>query len=218
MDEVLSTGEGRRLRKPPAERRAEIVDAAARVALDEGLECITLRRVADKLGVRPSTVGHYFPVVEEFVAETFGYVAEAELSALIPECDDASAKWQLAQFLSRALSPDYHDVNRLWINARHLARNRPLLRQRVIAQGDRWRERLTQILRNGCASGEFITNDPEVVALKILVVVDGLSADLNADPKFPPAVFDMIYDIAEVELGQPRGTLRSHALGPRQAI
>jgi len=209
MDRVLSTGEDRRLRKPPAERRAEIVDAAARVALDEGLECITLRRVGDELGVRPSTIGHYFPVVEELVAEAFGYVAEAELSSLIPHDDDISAKSQLAQLLSRALSPDYHDVNRLWINARHLARYRPQLRERVITQGDRWRERLTQILQTGCHTGEFTAQDPEVVALKILVVVDGVSADLNADPKFPPGVFDMIYDIAEAELGQPRGTLRA---------
>ncbi|MFE6993528.1 TetR/AcrR family transcriptional regulator, partial [Streptomyces pharetrae] len=65
----------KRTRKDPAARRAEIVDAAAGVALREGLECVTLRRVAEELDVRPGLISHYFPSADDLVAEAFGSAA-----------------------------------------------------------------------------------------------------------------------------------------------
>lgn len=198
-----------RLRKPPAERRAEIVSAAAQVALTEGLECITLRRVAELLNVRPSLIGHYFPAVEDLVAEAFGHVAEGELSTLVlTGGGDGTPKQRLVRFLAQVLSEQFQEVNRLWLNARHLARYRPTLRDRLIVQGDHWRDRLAALIQEGMDSGDFARGDAEVVSLKILVAVDGLCADLNADPKFPDAVRRLAVDIAESELGLPRGTLR----------
>jgi AcrR family transcriptional regulator len=196
-----------RTRKQPAERRLEILAASARVALTDGLESITLRRIGEMLDVRPSLVGHYFPIVEDLVAETFGVVAEAELDTLLPNEITETPRDRLARFLGLVLSPTFHDVNRLWLNARHLARNRPVLRDRVIAQGDHWRERLAALIQAGIDEGQFRAGNAEVTALKILAVVDGLSADLNADPKFPAAVMHMAVDVAEQELGLTAGTL-----------
>jgi AcrR family transcriptional regulator len=196
-----------RTRKQPAERRLEILAASARVALTEGLECITLRRIGEILDVRPSLIGHYFPQVEDLIAETFGSVAEAELDTLIPLDSPESPEDRLSRFLGLALSPTFHDVNRLWLNARHLARYRPVLRERVIAQGDHWRERLSGLIQAGVEASEFTAPQPEVAALKILAVIDGLSADLNADPKFPAAVMHMVVDVAEHELKLDAGAL-----------
>ena len=64
-------------RKPPAERREEIVAAASRLAVEEGLERLTLRRVAEALGVVPGLVNHYFPVAEDLAAAAFGFAAAA---------------------------------------------------------------------------------------------------------------------------------------------
>ncbi|MDT7675852.1 MAG: hypothetical protein QOD82_3754, partial [Pseudonocardiales bacterium] len=41
---------------------------AAELALANGLEALTLRRVAEALGVFPGLVNHYFPAVDELVA------------------------------------------------------------------------------------------------------------------------------------------------------
>ncbi|UPK75256.1 TetR family transcriptional regulator C-terminal domain-containing protein [Nocardioidaceae bacterium SCSIO 66511] len=212
MVAMTSSPPPQRTRKRPAERRAEIIDAATQLALTEGLECITLRRIADMLQIRPGTIGHYFPVAEDLVAETFGTVAEAELSSLLPLNEDDTPKQQLARFLSLALSAKFHDVNRLWLNARHLARYRPTLRSRVIVQGDHWRDRLAKLIQSGVDAGDFDTAQPETVALKILVAVDGLSADLNADPKLPLEVLLMATDVAEKELDLPHGSLRDPAV------
>src|SRR5882672_5723341 len=81
----------KRVRKTPEARRAEIVAKAAEIALAEGLEIITLRRIADELGVRPGLIRHYFPVAEDLPSEAFGTAASAELDQLIPGGGGAGA-------------------------------------------------------------------------------------------------------------------------------
>ncbi|MFE0811852.1 TetR/AcrR family transcriptional regulator [Streptomyces sp. NPDC058794] len=200
----------KRIRKSPAARRAEIVVAASGVALAEGLECITLRRVAEELDVRPGLISHYFPAVEDLVAEAYGDAAAAELDELLPtDPGGATPTRQLARFFARATGPDFDDISRLWLNARHLSRYRPALRARVAVQEAAWRDRLEALIRDGVERGEFRTDDPLVAAIQILVVLDGLgmlvnSADTGDDP---PAVRRMPITTAERELGLPTGAL-----------
>ncbi|MFC8872502.1 TetR/AcrR family transcriptional regulator [Streptomyces sp. NPDC057148] len=200
----------KRIRKSPAARRAEIVVAASGVALTEGLECITLRRVAEELDVRPGLISHYFPAVEDLVAEAYGDAASAELDELLPAgLDGVTPTRQLARFFARATGPDFDDISRLWLNARHLSRYRPALRERVAVQEAAWRDRLEAVIRDGVERGEFRTDDPLVAAIQILVVLDGLgmlvnSADTGDDP---PAVRRMPITTAERELGLPAGAL-----------
>ncbi|MDR5698593.1 TetR/AcrR family transcriptional regulator [Agromyces aerolatus] len=70
---------GRASRKAPAERRAEIAEAARALALDDGLAAVTLRGVAARAGVTPALVAHYRPNMDELVAETFRTIVSAEL-------------------------------------------------------------------------------------------------------------------------------------------
>ncbi|MFH9607455.1 TetR/AcrR family transcriptional regulator [Streptomyces sp. NPDC017448] len=198
-----------RIRKSPAARRAEIVEAAAAVALAEGLECVTLRRIGDELGVRPGLISHYFPSAEELVAEAFGTAADGELDALLPEGPaDASPVRRLAGFLARTTGEEYDAISRLWINARHLSRYRPALRERVAEQEAAWRGRLEGLIREGVERDEFRTPDPKLTSMQILVVLDGLDAHVNTETnERPAAVTRMAFTTAERELGLPPGTL-----------
>lgn len=198
-----------RVRKSPEARRAEIVGRAATLALTEGLECITMRRVAEDLTVRPGLISHYFPVAEELVAEAFGTAASEELEELIPaERPAGSALDQLARFFARAGGARYDDMSRLWLNARHLSRFRPVLAERVAVQEAAWRDRITRLLREGTAEGAFRPQDPAVAAIQILVVLDGLGVHANTDRSDrPPAVTNMAVITAERELGLPEGSL-----------
>lgn len=194
----------------PAARRAEIVAAAAAVALTEGLECITLRRIAEELGVRPGLISHYFPAVEDLVAEAYGSAAAAELDDLLPaDRAGATPTEHLARFLARTSGEAYDDISRLWLNARHLSRYRPALRERVAVQEAAWRDRLEAVLRDGVERGEFRTEDPLVTAMQILVVLDGLGMLVNNAGAHddPPAVRRMPVTVAERELGLPAGAL-----------
>jgi AcrR family transcriptional regulator len=200
----------KRIRKTPAARRAEIVAAAASVALSEGLECITLRRIAEELDVRPGLISHYFPAVEDLVAEAYGDAVSAELDELLPvDRAGATATQHLARFFTRTSGEAFDDISRLWLNARHLSRYRPALRARVAVQEAAWRDRLEALVREGVELGEFRTEDPMVAAVQILVVLDGLgmlvnSVDAGDDP---PVVRRLPVTTAERELGLPFGTL-----------
>ncbi|MDG9717722.1 TetR/AcrR family transcriptional regulator [Streptomyces sp. DH24] len=206
---MSSSVQRKRIRKSPAERSAEIVAAAAKVALSEGLECVTLRRVAEDLDVRPGLISHYFPSAEDLVAEAFGSAASAELDALLPaEHPDGTPTQRLAEFFAYTTGPAYDDMSRLWINARHLSRYRSVLRDRVARQEAAWRGRLTGLLRDGVERGEFRTPDPELTAIQILVVLDGLGVHANTDTGgHPEAVTRMAVTTAERELALEHGVL-----------
>ncbi|MFE7184465.1 TetR/AcrR family transcriptional regulator [Streptomyces erythrochromogenes] len=206
---MSSSVERKRIRKSPATRRAEIVDAATAVALTEGLECVTLRRIADDLTVRPGLISHYFPAVEDLVAEAFGNAAGRELDVLLPaERPEGTPTEHLARFFSRTSGEDYDAISRLWINARHLSRYRPVLRHRVTDQEAAWRSRLEGLLRHGVERGEFRTEDPYVTTIQILVVLDGLGAHANTDTGGrPAAVTGMAAATAEHALGLASGAL-----------
>ncbi|MFD3474702.1 TetR/AcrR family transcriptional regulator [Streptomyces sp. NPDC058695] len=199
----------KRVRKNPEARRAEIVAAAAAIALAEGLECITMRRVADELGVRPGLISHYFPVAEDLVAEAFGVAATTELDELIPaDRLEGEALEDLARFFLLTTGDRFDGMSRLWLNARHLSRYRDRLCDRVGHQEAQWRERLTQLIRDGVAAGVFRAEDPEVTAIQILVVLDGLGVHANTErTDRPPAVTAMAITTAERELAVPAGTL-----------
>ncbi|RST08644.1 TetR family transcriptional regulator [Streptomyces sp. WAC05374] len=204
----------KRIRKSPAARRAEIVDTAAAVALTEGLECITLRRVAEELDVRPGLISHYFPAVEDLVAEAYGQAAATELDALLPtDRGGATPTRHLARFLARTTGEAYDNISRLWLNARHLSRYRPTLRDRVAVQEAAWRDRLEALIRDGVHQGEFRTADPMVTAMQILVVLDGLGMLVNSHDTGddPPEILRMPLTTAERELGLPAGTLTATA-------
>ncbi|RST04863.1 TetR family transcriptional regulator [Streptomyces sp. WAC07149] len=198
-----------RVRKSPEARRAEIVEAATGVALAEGLECLTLRRIADELAVRPGLISHYFPSVEDLVAEAFGSAASAELDRLVPAgTDGESPTLRLARFLAHTAGDSYDAISRLWINARHLSRYRPVLRDRVAVQEAAWRGALERLIREGVDREEFRTPDPYVTTIQILVVLDGLGAHANTDTADrPAAVTRMAVTTAERELGLPPGAL-----------
>ncbi|MFJ5232411.1 TetR/AcrR family transcriptional regulator [Kitasatospora sp. NPDC088391] len=206
---MSSSVQPKRVRKNPEARRAEIVATAAAIALAEGLECITMRRVAEALDVRPGLISHYFPVAEELVAEAFGTAAGGELAELLPESEAGlPAVRRLARFLGRTEGPRYDELSRLWLNARHLSRFRPALRERVGQQEERWRDGLTALLSDGVAAGEFRTPDPQIAAIRLLVVLDGLGVHANTDRTgHPPAVTAMVHALAESDLGLPPGTL-----------
>lgn len=210
---MTSRGPSKRVRKAPAERRSEIVATAARVGLTEGLECITLRRVADELGVRSGLVGHYFPVADALVAEAFTSATMAELDSLLPAGPATGPGHNaplhtLQRFFTLISSTDFDNISKLWLNARHLSRYRPVLRDHVVDQELRWCHRIEELITAGTTTGPFRCDDPWTAALRILVAIDGTSAYINTSAGHRAApIADMARTIAEAELGLPPGTL-----------
>ncbi|MFC7017792.1 TetR/AcrR family transcriptional regulator [Streptomyces viridiviolaceus] len=209
---MTSRPRSQRTRKSPDQRRAEIVEAAAHIALGEGLELVTLRRIAEELGVRPGLIHHYFPVADHLVSEAFTHATTRERESLLPPAEeDLPPVDRLARFVVGLADGDHLDLSRLWLNARHLSRFKESLRLAVRTQESVTRAALVTLVQKGVRTGEFETDDALKAALYILVAVDGLGSYANDDspPQDGPEIGDVAVETAETRLGLAPGTLRT---------
>ncbi|GAA2037437.1 hypothetical protein GCM10009819_22550 [Agromyces tropicus] len=197
-----------RTRRRPEERRAEIIAEAASIALGEGLERITVRAVAERLGVRPGLITHYFPAVEDLVIAAFVQAIAHEREELIPAEGDPMQR--MAQLVSRAEGPESRELSRLWLNARHLSRFRPALAEALEEQEAIDRDRLVELIEAAIVAGDVTEGvDPLAACIRILIAVDGVGAYANDPGAFEHDAYGhFVADVAEWALGLRAGALR----------
>ena len=198
-----------RRRKPPEERRAEILSTASALASAEGLESLTLRRVADELGVYPGLVSHYFQTVDELVVAAFRHAVSTESA----ECYAAAADGltpldRLRTLLASLIGHERDGVSLLWLDAWSAFRHRAGLAAEVNRQMAVDKQRLGDLIADGVAEGQFHTADPTASAARIYAVVDGLAVLAAVGPDVDyTAVRDLVFTNAECELGVAAGGL-----------
>ena len=175
MDAMTSRPQPGPRRKAPAQRRAEIIEAAAGIAVHDGLDKVTAKRVAAVLGVRPGLVDHYFSA-DQLVAAAFGHAASAERNQLFDDTEpvpDPVAR--LKRLMAAWLAPDHDEISLLWLDAWQACRHRPVLREEVTAQMNEDIRRFAHLIQTGNDSGQLSVGKPETAALQIMSLVDGLS-------------------------------------------
>ena len=165
-----------RRRRSPAQRRAQIAEAARALALDEGLAAVTLRAVAARAGVTPALIAHYMPSMDELVADTFAAVVGAELDEVRELAASAPPVPRLASVLRTVLDGTRDDVTLVWIEAYALGRRSEALAAAVRAAMDDWQGMLRDLLADGVAAGAFRIADPADAAWQLLGMIDGLNA------------------------------------------
>ena len=203
---MVSRSKNAALRKPPTERRAEIVAEAAEIALAESLEHITLRAVAERLSVRPGLISHYFPVAESLVVEALALMLQKERDEHFPEAGRPLER--LARLAANAQSETSLQFARLWLNARHLARFRPLIAAELEKQEAIGRNQLIELINDGIRLGEIPKVDAAAAAVRILIANDGFGAYANNPEPFYEAAFTrFIGDAIEWSLGLEPGAL-----------
>ncbi|MCP2636199.1 TetR/AcrR family transcriptional regulator [Microbacterium sp. HD4P20] len=212
---MTSSAISTRLRKRPEERRDEILAAAATIAIEEGLERITLRAVAERLGVRPGLITHYFPAADDLVVRAFARAAEAERERFFPSIGGPVER--LAHFLHHIETGASEPLARLWLNARHLSRFRPALNDELEEQDALDRARLVSLIRDGVASGDFAETDAEAAGIRILIAIDGSGSYVNSSGDYTRPVYrHFVADVAEWVLRITPGSLRT-AIDARRA-
>jgi AcrR family transcriptional regulator len=175
MDAMTSRPESGPRRKAPAQRRAEIIEAAAGIAVRDGLDKVTAKRVAAALGVRPGLVDHYFSA-DQLVAAAFAHAASAERNELFDDAEpvpDPVAR--LERVMAAWLAPGHDEISLFWLDAWQACRHRPALREEVTAQMKEDIRCLAHLIQAGNDSGQLSVGKPETAALQIMSLIDGLS-------------------------------------------
>jgi TetR/AcrR family transcriptional regulator len=168
MDAPAETSDTPRWQRRPAERPREILDAAAQVFGELGFESATLAQVAERAGVSPGTVQHYFgtktALFQEVVSDRF-FSGAAEDEALLINHRGSYAE------LLRAL------LERMWARLRRPDTAELLLvgmassgrcpeASRVVSgeMGGRCPRVLQGVIQAGVQSGEFRPVNAETLA------------------------------------------------------
>ncbi|WP_449546950.1 TetR family transcriptional regulator [Lelliottia amnigena] len=155
------------------ERREAILQAAMRVALNEGFSGMTVRRIAAEANVAAGQVHHHFASIGELKSQSFIHLIRALLDAeVVPE----SASWR--DRLHGMLGSDeggFEPYIRLWREAQFLATRDPEIKGAYVLTMEMWHQETVAIIRAGAADNDFILKDrPENIAWRLIGLVCGL--------------------------------------------
>jgi AcrR family transcriptional regulator len=207
----MSSTERATRRKPPEERRAEIIEAASAIALAEGLDKVTARRVADALGVFPGLVNHYFRTADELVAVAFDHAATREHHVVFGHAEEAASPLERLQRVLDAWLTIARDdpMDVVWFDAWQASRRRPALAAVVLERMHADLARLEGLIRAGNEAGVLHAADPAGAAVCVMALVDATSVNtaIRDAIDYTP-VIEMALTAAESTLGLPAGTLR----------
>lgn len=186
----MSPGTGR-TRLSHAERRATILEAAARVIVARGVQGFRLQDVADEAGVSQPLVSSHVDDRDELIAAAFVRVDERDLEAVEADARDGEpGRAAIVRFLRRATIPSQDDPLgdelpgtdgwELWSQVSSRARFSPVVREALLARQAAWIGALTGLLRDGHAGEDVPARlAPERVALLLITVSDGLGPALR---------------------------------------
>ena len=164
-------------RRPPAVRAAEIRDAARAIALEGGLNAVTLRSIANRVGVTSALVAHYEPNMEALLASTFTGIVHTELAEVSERlARERTPTDALRQLITTLLEPARQETTAIWLDAWSLGRRNDVISDAVRIEMDAWQDFVVGIIQAGIDSGEFASTEPDTVAWQLVGMIDGLNA------------------------------------------
>jgi AcrR family transcriptional regulator len=163
----------RRLGAKDSATRAQLVDAAERLMVDEGYASVTSRRLAAAAGLKPQLVHYYFRSMDDLFVEVFRRQAEADIT----QFEQAVADGVSLQTLWRMNNNARAAARTIEFVA--LANHRKAIRTEIARFAERFRvAQLDAIAKALDAAGISATELPPFVAL---LLMEGLAQVLGLE-------------------------------------
>jgi TetR/AcrR family transcriptional regulator, transcriptional repressor of bet genes len=169
------------------QRRGELAAAVWSLASREGLEAVTVRRVAEEAGWSTGALVHYFADKEELLLFAFRTVADRvgrrlELAAERTSDPLELARSQLLEGLP--IDRERQAEVRVWFAFLGLALTRPALARTQRVTYRAWRDRVRDRLRETQDAGEIRADvDCAAEAAALVALVDGLAIQATFEPR-----------------------------------
>ncbi|ANZ87385.1 TPA: TetR family transcriptional regulator [Citrobacter freundii] len=171
------------------ERREVILQAAMRVALEEGFAAMTVRRIATEAQVSTGQVHHHFTSAGELKSLAFVQLIRTLLDAELVSAN-ASFRERLHAMLGSE-DGGFEPYIKLWREAQVLADKDPEIKSAYLLTMRMWHEETAAIISQGQNAGEFSPGpDAADVAWRLIALVCGLDGiyvlgiEEMADPAF----------------------------------
>jgi AcrR family transcriptional regulator len=169
----VASSSSRRIGAQDSKTRAQLIDAAEGLLLENGYAAVTSRRVAARAGLKPQLVHYYFRTMDDLFLEVFRRRADRNLAAFeqaIAADGSLHNLWQL--------NADPRDTA-FTIEFVALANHRKAIRAEIARDAERFRAAQIDAIKEAlaaCGIGE--TQLPPIVALLVLT---GLSQVLTLE-------------------------------------
>jgi len=164
---VTSASSPRRIGAADSKTRAQLLDAAELLLLEEGYAAVTSRRVAAKAGLKPQLVHYYFRTMDDLFLEVFRRRAEenvARIQRAIANDGSLRAIWQL--------NADPRGA-RFNIEFVALANHRKAIRTEIARYAERFRAAQLEAVTS--ALNALSVTDDELPPIVALLLMTGVS-------------------------------------------
>jgi AcrR family transcriptional regulator len=168
-------------------RRAELAAAVWRLASRDGLDAVTIRRVAAEAGWSTGALAHYFDDKEELLLFAFETVADRVGRRIVKAAERARdplalVRTQLVEGLP--IDTERRAEVRVWFAFLGLAETRPRLAKAGRDAYRLWRERVAKTLAAAQRQGLMDDSiDAEREAAALIALVDGIAIQATFDPR-----------------------------------
>jgi AcrR family transcriptional regulator len=170
---VPAASPSRRIGAADSKTRAQLVDAAERLLLEEGYAAVTSRRVAAVAGLKPQLVHYYFRTMDDLFLEVFRRRADANLARVasaVTQDGSLRALW--------ALNADPRGAA-FTIEFVALANHRKAIRAEIARYAERYRA--VQLEALSAALNAAGVDDDELPPIAALLLMTGLSQILGLE-------------------------------------
>jgi len=173
------------------QRREELAAAVWRIAAHEGLDAVTVRRVADEAGWSTGALVHYFSNKEELLLFAFRTGADRVGRRMAATEARTADPLELARaMLAEGLPVDRarQEEVRVWFAFLGLALTRPVLARAQRVTYRSWRDRVADYLSAAQRDGAIRADvDPAAEAAALVALVDGIAVQASFEPRRFPA-------------------------------
>jgi AcrR family transcriptional regulator len=157
----------RRIGAEHSQTRAELLDAAERLMLEEGYPAATSRRVATRAGVKPGLVHYYFRTMDDLFIALFRRRAERGLERQARALASPQPLWSLWEMVRE--EPN----TAITMELVALANHRKALRAEIAAHAERLRELQVEALSG--LLGRYGLDSRPSAAVIVMVLMSSIS-------------------------------------------
>ena len=179
-------------RKKSGERREEIIHACAQLLARDGIEALSIRKVAREVGFTSGVVTHYFVDKDELLQAMFTSIGEVSLQVIDASINSADTPLEaIAAILHDAQAENMKRFPRspkLWAATRYLASSNDALGEIYQDFIAKWRRVMQKLVLKAIAVGEIDSDMSARDIAELLVTYEiGLWSRAHIDPaKFSP--------------------------------
>jgi TetR/AcrR family transcriptional regulator, cholesterol catabolism regulator len=161
-------------RRVPRRRRAEVLDAAARVFHAKGYDATTIQDIADEVGILKGSVYYYISSKEDVLFEVLQEVHESAITAVMEAVNEQDTPLKkiraFIETLSRFNAENQVRMGVLLHDFRSLAEPR---RAEIVRARDRYDKMLRKLIVEGQQQGQICADiDPKLSALAAMGMIN----------------------------------------------